>query len=378
MISVRNDGEWTPVMRTCLSEMVWSFYDDDYYKHSIAEHIVQDDKEKKTQKYVGWRLSFSGGVDWTDTNMTHMAQREFTKVNDCFLSGDFTNGEYWLKRATQKDNSVYQFYMGALAEHNGDIKEAHRWYQLAAEDWCKEALFNLGVFYECGIGVKSDLKLASGYYQRAGLMGDQEAQRRFEVVTKQAFSIPENDLIPIFQRKPWPDSSVLVKGTEFAALRDDVGRWWDVPFSKVKDFFASNANLVDGKFFFVKTVRFIDDDKGSIDAEIIERHYEVNRDQIRDFDEKNTYPAVEIWDGAEMQFVKAIDTQAVRNIVLYYILVTGKDKFAEMNSGKKFEEVVTIEMANCDDGKGIMPLYRLMTESQRLSTANGANKTLGK
>ena len=110
------------------------------------------------------------------------------------------------------------------------------------------------MFYECGIGVKSDSKLASGYYQRAALMGDQEAQRRFEVVTKQAFSIPENGLIPVFLRKPWPDSSVLVKGAEFAALRDDVGRWWDVPFSKVKEFFKVNANQVDGKFFFVEIV----------------------------------------------------------------------------------------------------------------------------
>ena len=346
-IYVRNACERTPVIRTFLSEMAWSFYDDDYYKHSTAERRVQDDREKTSRDFVGWNISFSGGADWADTNMTHIAQREFSKVNDCFLSGDFTSGEYWLKRSTQKDNSVYQFYRGVLAEHKGNIKESHRWYQLSAEDWCKEALFNLGVFYECGIGVKSDSKLASGYYQRAALMGDQEAQRRFEVVTKQAFSIPENGLIPVFLRKPWPDSSVLVKGAEFAALRDDVGRWWDVPFSKVKEFFKVNANQVDGKFFFVED---------SNDGKTI-NHYEIRRDRIQDFDTENRFQAVERWNGEEMQFLKANDVQSARNMVLYYILITGKDEFAKMNSGKKFEAVAPNDIFISDDGVGIMTLW---------------------
>ena len=83
------------------------------------------------------------------------------------------------------------------------------------------------------------------------------------------------------------------------------------------------------------------------------------------------HPAIERWNGNEMQFVKANDVQAERNIVLYYILVEGKDEFAEMNSGKKFKDVITIEMLNCDDGKGIMPVYKLMTDHQLLIPDNG-------
>ena len=79
-----------------------------------------------------------------------------------------------------------------------------------------------------------------------------------------------------------------------------------------------------------------------------------------------------------MQFIKANDVQATRNIVLYYILVTGKDRFAQMNSGKKFEDVVTNEMLNCDDGKDAKQIYKLMTESQHLSIVNGENKALRK
>ena len=67
-----------------------------------------------------------------------------------------------------------------------------------------------------------------------------------------------------------------------------------------------------------------------------------------------------------MQFTRANDVQAVRNMVLYYILVTGKDAFKELNSGGKFEQVVGIEMANCDDGNGVMPIDKLMTDNQLL------------
>ena len=45
-----------------------------------------------------------------------------------------------------------------------------------------------------------------------------------------------------------------------------------------------------------------------------------------------------------------------------------------MNSGKKFEDVVTIEMLNCDDGNGIMPVYKLMTDYQLLIPVNKLKK----
>lgn len=242
-----------------------------------------------------------------------------------------------------------------LSEYRNDIKAAHRWYQLAAKDWCKEALFNLGVFYEFGIGVKVDAELAEGYYQRAAIQGDKEALQRWQKLSGSNATLPDIKLVPIFNRRPWLDKSVLVKGAEFAALRDDVGRWWDVPFSKVKDFFEANNNQVDGKFFFNTGAVFIDDADGTV--EHTGKHFEIAPDQIRNFEERGAWPAVEVWNGKKMCFVKANDRQAERNIILYYILVTGKDAFVDLNSGG-----VTIEMLNCD----VRSTYKLMTDNQLL------------
>jgi TPR repeat protein len=124
-------------------------------------------------------------------------EKDFHAINDCFRVGNFTRGELLLKQITEKEHHVYSFFKGVLAEKAGDINEARRWYREAADGWCKEALFNLGVFYEFGIGVICDLKLASAYYQRSGIMGDIEAQERFEKITCRPFSIPENGLLPI-------------------------------------------------------------------------------------------------------------------------------------------------------------------------------------
>ena len=351
-----------PQRRRAVNEMTWEYYDEEYYDHTPEER-------KNSQEW--WQYPIFGGIDWFNedwTNEAEVVRREFSKINEVFRLGNISLGAKLLDQSSNTRHSVGEFLRGVVAEHNNDFKEAHRKYQLAAEGWCKEALFNLGVFYEFGIGVASDLLLASEFYKRAAIMGDSEAKKRYQHTTGYQFENSDAILLPVFQRKPWPDSSVLVKGTEFAALRDDVGRWWDVPFSKVKDFFASNANQVDGKFFFV-------DD--SNDGKTI-NHYEIRHDRIRDFDTKNRHPAVEWWNGREMQFIKANDVQATRNIVLYYILVTGKDRFTQMNSGKKFEDVVTNEMLNCDEGKDDKQIYKLMTESQHLSIVNGANKALRK
>lgn len=352
-----------PKRRSSLSDITWNFFMDEYYKHSIEERQKEHQKQGKVGLNMpGWAFTWIGGafflkeVEKDKFESDDSATKIFSEINDEFKKKDYILAAKLLSDFSYADETVCQFFNGVLAECRNDIKAAHRGYQLAAEEWCKEALFNLGVFYEFGVGVQRDSKLAAGYYQRSAIQGDKEALQRWQRLSDSNITVPDLNLVPIFDRNPWPDSSVLVKGMEFAALRDDVGRWWDVPFSKVKDFFVSNANLVDGKFFFVK-----DSNNGKTI-----NHYEIRRDRIRSFDTKDSHPAVERWNGKEMQFIEANDVQAVRNIVLYYILVTGKDEFAQMNSGKKFEDVVTIEMLNCDDGNGGMPIYKLMTDRQLL------------
>ena len=343
-----------PKRRSSLSEITWHFFVDEYYKHSIEERQKEHQKQGKVGLNMpDWAASHIGGglflkeIAKDEFEEDDSATKVFSEINDVLKKKDYVLAAKLLGDFSYADDTACQFFNGVLAECRNDIKAAHRWYQLAAEEWCKEALFNLGVFYEFGVGVQRDSKLAAGYYQRSAIQGDKEALQRWQRLSDSNVTVPDLNLAPIFDRKPWPDSSVLVKGAEFAALRDDVGRWWDVPFSKVKEFFKVNANQVDGKFFFVED---------SNDGKTI-NHYEIRRDRIQDFDTENRFQAVERWNGEEMQFLKANDVQSARNMVLYYILITGKDEFAKMNSGKKFEAVAPNDIFISDDGVGIMTLW---------------------
>ena len=371
--SIRKSGLCidVPKGRSSLSNLDWTYYQDAYYEHSNEERqkelAKKADKDRRMADWAivclagadGFKETDSGDLVWDDASI-----KEFSSVNDAIRNGDYLLANKLLNEIFDIRNSAYQFFSGVLSECRNDIKAAHRWYQLAAEDWCKEALFNLGVFYEFGVCVKADAELAAGYYQRAAIQGDKEALQRWQKLSGSNATVPDLKLMPVFERKPWPDKSVLVKGTEFAALRDDVGRWWDVPFSRVKDFFEANNNQVDGKFFFNTGAVFINDENDTV--EHVGRHFEINRDQICNFEERDAWPAVEVWDGKKMHFVKANDIQAARNIVLYYILVTGKDAFTDLNSGGKYEQLVTSEMkkeiANRNDGNSIIPIYKLMTD----------------
>ena len=342
-----------PERRTSLSEIEWRFFVDEYYKHSIEERQKEHQKQGKAGLNMpDWAATHIGGglflkeVEKDSFESDASATKVSSEINDAFKKKDYTLAAKLLGDFSCADYTVCQFFNGVLAECRHDIKAAHRGYQLAAEEWCKEALFNLGVLYEFGVGVQRDTKLAAGYYQRSAIQGDKEALQRWQRLSDSNVTVPDFNLVPIFDRKPWPDSSVLVTGTEFAALRDDVGRWWDVPFSKVKDFFKVNANQVDGKFFFTCSTN-----------NVWSSHKEMERGWLKNIGE-GYVPAVEKWNGEKMQFVKANDAQAARNVALNYILSTGEAKFNLLGPNIKHEDILTDKVLRSDDG-----MYELLTDT---------------
>ena len=157
-------------------------------------------------------------------------------------------------------------------------------------------------------------------------------------------TLPDVKLVPVFDRQPWPNKSVLVKDTEFAALRDDVGRWWDVPFSKVKDFFAANNNEIDGKFFFIDT-------KGKV--------FTFDIETIKNID-KGCVPAVEKWDGTQLCFIKANDSQSWINITIFFVI----KRYLDISEGdfERLDDRKIIPKASEKDRKCII---NLMTDGMR-------------
>jgi hypothetical protein len=61
-----------------------------------------------------------------------------------------------------------------------DKAEAVKWYRMAAEKGEAKAMFNLGLSYEYGDGVKQDHAEAVKWYRKAAEKGNQKAIRALE------------------------------------------------------------------------------------------------------------------------------------------------------------------------------------------------------
>src|SRR5262249_5694670 len=59
---------------------------------------------------------------------------------------------------------------------SNDYSEARRCFQIAAKQGRHDALNNLGVIYEQGLGVTKDLQASFGYYRQAAEKGNARAQ----------------------------------------------------------------------------------------------------------------------------------------------------------------------------------------------------------
>jgi len=69
-----------------------------------------------------------------------------------------------------------EFNAGANLDAKGDYIEAMRWYRKAADKGDADAMFNIGVLYDNGEGVKQDYIEAMRWYRKAADKGDADAK----------------------------------------------------------------------------------------------------------------------------------------------------------------------------------------------------------
>src|SRR2546430_1670593 len=86
------------------------------------------------------------------------------------------------QKEAENGNKEAQFNLGVYYEKGIGIEKnevkAFDWYQKAAENGVKEAQFNLGVYYEKGIGTEKDEVKAFFWCQKVAENGDKEAQHK--------------------------------------------------------------------------------------------------------------------------------------------------------------------------------------------------------
>ena len=71
-----------------------------------------------------------------------------------------------------------------ISRFAGDYIEALRWFRKAADKGHTEAMYNIGVYYENGDGVKQDYTEAMKWYRKAADRGDDDAKAALERLEK--------------------------------------------------------------------------------------------------------------------------------------------------------------------------------------------------
>ena len=245
--------------RKTLSNLHWSYYTDDYYLHSTGEQekakqILNKSKTGNADELL-WALPTFAGISdmFEDSFEKDHANLVIAKKFDMlFKSGKWDEGWLVLNGNDIPDNPVWQFYRGVCAEngYGGEEKNlarAIRFYRKAAEAWCLEALFNLGLSYELGYGVVKDEYRAACFYYRAYLMGDNEAVKCWLNLKRQNLKIAKEDPVLLILNthayiRKWPlDFNNAIKTTALR-LYDSSGELWLVPREKVSDFIKENNN----------------------------------------------------------------------------------------------------------------------------------------
>jgi len=86
----------------------------------------------------------------------------------------------WFKKSALAGDVFAANRLGHEAVANGHGAKAVKWYRMAADRGDAYGEYNLGVCYEVGIGVPSDLKKAKYWFTKAALKGDKLAKEKLE------------------------------------------------------------------------------------------------------------------------------------------------------------------------------------------------------
>jgi TPR repeat protein len=91
----------------------------------------------------------------------------------------------WYRKATEQGDAAAQSNLGLCYQFGRgvatDLAEAARWYRKAAEQGDATAQNNLGYCYESGLGVTKDLAKAARWFRKAAEQGDATAQNNLGV-----------------------------------------------------------------------------------------------------------------------------------------------------------------------------------------------------
>tara|TARA_B100000315_G_C14592187_1_gene596533 strand:- start:4214 stop:4906 length:693 start_codon:yes stop_codon:yes gene_type:complete len=104
-----------------------------------------------------------------------VATGNYQRGLDAYNQNDYSTALLEWKTLAEQGNRKAQFFLGQMYFKglgvSKNIKNAFKWFSLAAEQDDSVALNNLGVMYDKGLGVLQDFKIASNYFELSAERG---------------------------------------------------------------------------------------------------------------------------------------------------------------------------------------------------------------
>lgn len=119
------------------------------------------------------------------------------------VAKDLKEAEKWFRLAAEKGHSPAQSSLGLMKLMSKDYREALKWVQLSADQGYAPSQVNLGIMYYEGLGVPRDHVRAHMWMSLAALAGDGNASNyRDDIARKLSLSQVEQSLKLVKEWKP--------------------------------------------------------------------------------------------------------------------------------------------------------------------------------
>ncbi|POZ61447.1 tetratricopeptide repeat protein [Chromobacterium alticapitis] len=129
---------------------------------SLAEAYAAADTPKGWAQAAPW---LQRAAEWGSGPAAFRLARLYAK--GVGVAASRAQSSHWLHVAAERENPGAACVLGLRAKEAGDMSTAHRWFEQAAAGGSAEAMFQLGIAYQEGQGVKADIARARGWYEKA-------------------------------------------------------------------------------------------------------------------------------------------------------------------------------------------------------------------
>ncbi|QEL54671.1 tetratricopeptide repeat protein [Chromobacterium paludis] len=140
----------------------WAQRQDPAAALALAEAYASPNTAKGWAAAVPW---YRHAAEWGSGTAAFQLARLYAK--GIGVAASAAQSSHWLNVAAERKHPGASCVLGLRAKEAGDLASAKHWFEQAAAGGSAEAMFQLGIAYQEGAGVKADARRAREWYERA-------------------------------------------------------------------------------------------------------------------------------------------------------------------------------------------------------------------